>query len=141
MTTPIKLFNDYTSSFEEILQKIGSDRIHVKNLQNLMIEIFKCLSHENPSFMWDIFERKALTYILRSSSLLQLQKAKTTIYSTSSLAFRDSILWNSLPGTIKDSPSVDKFRILIKEWKGDNCIVGRTTSVETPLRSFIYVNI
>ena len=24
------LFNDYTSSFEELLQKIGSDRIHVK---------------------------------------------------------------------------------------------------------------
>ena len=26
------LFNDYTSSFEELLQKIGSDRVHVKNL-------------------------------------------------------------------------------------------------------------
>ena len=37
------LFNDYTSNFEELLQKIGSDRIHVKTLQNLMIEIFMCL--------------------------------------------------------------------------------------------------
>ena len=34
------LFNDYISSFEKLLQKIGSDRIHVKNLLNLMIEIF-----------------------------------------------------------------------------------------------------
>ena len=34
------LFNYYTSRFEELLQKIGSDSIHVKNLQNLMIEIF-----------------------------------------------------------------------------------------------------
>ena len=52
------LCNDYTSSFEELLQKTGSDRIHVKNLQNLMIGIFKCLSHENPSFTWNLFECK-----------------------------------------------------------------------------------
>ena len=70
------LFNDYTSSFEELLQKISSDRIYVKILQCLMIEIFKCLSYENPSFMWNIFERKELTYNLRSGSLLQLPKPK-----------------------------------------------------------------
>ena len=34
------LFNDYISSFEELLQKISSDRIYVKILQCLMIEIF-----------------------------------------------------------------------------------------------------
>ena len=123
------LFNDYTSSLEELLKKIESmfDPCKIvigsmlKSLQNLMIEIFKCLSYENQSFMWNIFERKELTYNLRSGTLLQLPKAKTTTYSTSSLAFRVSILWNSLPGTIKDSASVDKFKILIKEWKGDNC--------------------
>ena len=42
---------------------------------------------------------------------------------------------NSLPDTVKDSPCINKFKLLIKEWKGENCnvkIVGRTTSVETP---------
>ena len=97
-------FNDYTSSFEELLQKIGSDRIHENNLQNLMIEIFKCLSHENPSFIWNLFERKDLTYNQRSGSLLKLPTAKTTTYGTSSLAFRGSILRSSLPDTIKDLP-------------------------------------
>ena len=107
------LFNDYTSSFEEILQTIGSDMIHVKNLQNLMIEIFKCLSYEDPSFMWNLFKRKDLTYNLRSGSLLKLPTAKT--YGTSSLSFRGSILWNSLPDTIKDSPCANKFKLFIKE--------------------------
>ena len=72
------LFNDYTSSFEELLQKLGSDRVHVKNIQNLMIGIFKCLSHEKPSFMWNLFERKDLTYNLRSGLLLKLPKPQTT---------------------------------------------------------------
>ena len=86
-----------------------------------MIEIFKCLSYENPPFMWNLFERKDLTYNLRSGSLLKLPKAKATTYGTSSLAFMGSILWNSLPDNIKDSPSFNKFKILIKEWKGENC--------------------
>ena len=105
-------------------KKLDSDRMNVKNLRNLIIEIFKCLSYENTSFMWSIFQRKELTYNLRSGSLLQLPNAKTTTYGTSSLTFKGSVLWNSLPDTIKDSPwpSVTKFKRVIKEWKGDNCI-------------------
>ena len=55
------LLDDYTSSFDELLQKIGDIRVHVKTLRNLMIEIYKCLSCENASFMWNIFQRKELT--------------------------------------------------------------------------------
>ena len=100
------LFNDYTSNFKELLQKIGSDRIHEKNLQNLMIEKFKCLSHENPSFICNLFKSMGQTYNLRSGSLLKLPTAKTTTYSTSSLASRGRILCNSLPDMIKDSPCI-----------------------------------
>ena len=53
---------DYTSSFDELLQKIDDTRVHVKNLRNLMVEIYKCLSCENPSFMRNIFLRKELAY-------------------------------------------------------------------------------
>ena len=45
----IILLDDYTSSFDELLQKIGDTRVRVKTLRNLMIEIYKCLSCENPS--------------------------------------------------------------------------------------------
>ena len=82
-----------------------------------------------------IFSYNRRVYNLRSGSLLKLPTVKTTTYGTSSLAFRDSILWNSLPNTIKDPSCVNKFKILIKEWKGENAnlkIVGRTTSAETP---------
>ena len=64
---------------------------------------------------------KDLGYNLRSGSLLMLPQAKTTTYGTSSLTFRGSILWNSLPDAIKSSPSVVYFKRSIKEWKGENC--------------------
>ena len=45
------LLEDYTSSFGERLQKIDDSRVHVKSLRYLMIEIHKCLSCENSSFI------------------------------------------------------------------------------------------
>ena len=35
--------NDYTSSFHELLSKQDLVNIHMRNIQHLMIEIFKCL--------------------------------------------------------------------------------------------------
>ena len=81
----------------------------------------------------NLIERKDLTYNLRSGSLLQLPTAKTTTYGTSSLAFRGSILWNSLPDTIKDSPCINKFKLLIKNGRVKTVNVkigGSTTSME-----------
>ena len=34
---------------------------------------------------------------------------------------KDSTATHNLPDTIKDSPCVNKFKLLIKEWKGENC--------------------
>ena len=70
------LLKDHTSSFDELLQKIDDTRVHVKDLRNLMIEVCKCLSCKNPSFMWNIFQRKQLAYNLRSGSLLMLPQGK-----------------------------------------------------------------
>ena len=73
------LLEDQTPSFDELLLKIGDVRVHVKNLHNLMIEIHKCLSCENSSFIWNIFERKELTSTLTSGSSLMLSKVKATV--------------------------------------------------------------
>ena len=38
-----------------------------------------------------------------------------------SLAFRGSILWNSMPDTIKSVENVFRFKKGIKAWNGDKC--------------------
>ena len=45
------IYEDNTSSFEELLLKDGSVTIHHKNLQNLAIEMFKVKTREAPTFM------------------------------------------------------------------------------------------
>ena len=67
----------------------------------LMLEIYKCLNSENPSFMWNIYQTKDVAYNLRTQKLLQLPSTNTLSYGNDSLSFRGAILWNTLSDSIK----------------------------------------
>ena len=86
-----------------------------------MLEIYKCLNAENPSFMWNIFQTKDVAYNLRTKNLLQLPSANTLSYGNDSLSFRGAILGNTLSDSIKILATSASFKRSIKEWKGDNC--------------------
>ena len=42
-----------------------------------MLEVYKCLKNENPSFMWNKFHEKSIQYNLRSKNLLMLPQTNT----------------------------------------------------------------
>ena len=78
-----------------------------------MIEVYKSLNHENPSFLWDLFTRKEINYNLRIKDILTFPKASTASFGTNSIA-RGSILWSS-------SNTVSVFGKNIKNWTGEGC--------------------
>ena len=108
-----------TGSLVYLLGSVNS--FHVQNLQTLMIEVFKSLNHENPSFLWDLFSRKEVYYNLRIKDILTLPRALTSSFGTNSITFRGSILWNSTPDVIKSSSTVSVFGKNIKNWEGEGC--------------------
>ena len=56
------LYEDYDSSFEQLLEGDGSITVDQRNLQNLMTEIYKTINQINPAYMWEFFvERLCLT--------------------------------------------------------------------------------
>ena len=60
-------YEDYESSFEQLLSKDGSVMIHQRNLRVLAVEMYKItykLSHE---FMWDMEEEIDTKYYTRYS--------------------------------------------------------------------------
>ena len=79
------LLNDYDSSFEELIHKNEEVTIHEKNLQKLMLEVYRCVTSGNPSFLWELFNRKILPYTLRIKNLLQLPNTRTKSMGTSLL--------------------------------------------------------
>ena len=58
--------NTFTGTLDEVLEKSNTISIHTKNLQLLLIEIFKSVNHLNPEFMWDSFIMKPDLYNLYS---------------------------------------------------------------------------
>ena len=83
-----ELLHDFDYALEELLHRNEEVTIHVKNLQKLMLEVYKCISSGNPSFLWEFFNRKMLPYSLRINDLLQLPKPGLVDMETSLFHFR-----------------------------------------------------
>ena len=67
----------YNHSFEELLSSVGGLTIHQRNLQVLLIEIFKCMSGSYPDIVKTLFVLKETPYSLRNSLLLKLPPTKS----------------------------------------------------------------
>ena len=119
----LKLLVDRNNrTYEELLDETGCIKIHTRNLQLLMIEIYKTTNKLNPAFMWELLKVKELVYKFRTQKLLTLPSTKTKTYGLRSFTYRGSILWNYLPDSIKGSKSLQIFKKNIKLWKGAECM-------------------
>ncbi len=117
------LYQEFESCFEELLSRHGDVKIHVKNLQKLLVEVYKTLHHLNPSYLWENFQTKSITYNLRKKVLCELpQRSETVKYWINSLWFRGAMLWNTLNDVVKNLESAEAFKKEIKNWDGNNCL-------------------
>ena len=101
-----------------------------------MFEIYNSINAACPSFMSEFFIPKDIQYDLRTNNLLQLPKTNSLAYRNSSLSFRGSILWNTLPDTIKAAQNTKQFKNMIKNGKGDVAVA--TSADDVYLDSCIY---
>ena len=79
------LFEDYDSSFQQLLEKDGSVTVHQRNEQNGMTEIYKTIYQINLAYMWDFFGEKDMSCNLRTKVLCRLPQAQTNRYGLDSL--------------------------------------------------------
>ena len=105
------------SSLYKLLETDNSETIHSRHIKVLLAEIFKSLSNLNPTFMWNIFNKKYIPYSLRTSNLLTLPTTNTKKYGTNSIVFKGSMLWNSLPDSYKNEINIVKFKDKLKNWR------------------------
>ena len=124
-TTKRAMGTTYNSNNEEaldaLLQRDGTLTIHKKNLQKLMVEIYKTINHLNPPYMWDLFTKKVVEYDFRIKILCELPPARSQRFGTNSLIFKGSLLWNSLSDDTKTSQSLAIFKQKIRSWDGAHC--------------------
>ena len=116
------VYNDYSSSFEELLKIDDSVTIHVQNIRALMIEMFKVKLGEAPELLNDIFEfTKESNYSFRTKREFQSRTIRSENFGSKSLMFLGPKLWNDLPEFIKDSKNILDFKGKIKKWSPEKC--------------------
>ena len=67
------VYNDFTSTYEQLLAKGNHDTIHQTNLKQLIVKVYKCLRKEVPEILHTIFNDGGnINYNLRINNLLIL---------------------------------------------------------------------
>ena len=115
------VFNDNNSSFEALIQKAGTVKIHHRNLQILAVEIYKALHNYSSILMSELFKLKDIDYNLRGGKRLNSTNIKTVYYGTETISHLAPKIWEQVPEDIKDSSSLDIFTRKIKSWIPNSC--------------------
>ena len=116
------IYNDKSSSFDELLKFDKSVTIHQRNLQKLALEMFKVLNSSSPEIMKEVFPLNTCNnYDLRHTRQFLARPVKSVYYGTESISFLAPKIWEIVPEDIKASETVAEFKTKIKIWIPDNC--------------------
>ena len=114
------IYDDQSSTYEELLASHNDISIHQKYLKHLAIKVYKSLTNSNPEFMWPFFKNKSIPYNLRNGNICILHPSRSSHYRINSLQFRGSLLWNNLPVSVKESVSVKEFKQKLNHLQKDS---------------------
>ena len=78
------VYDDYNSTYEELLASHNDISIHQKHLKHLAIEVYKSLTNLNPEFIWPFVKNKSIPYNLRNGNICILSLARSSHYGINS---------------------------------------------------------
>ena len=71
--------------------------------------------------MWEFFNKNSIQYNLRKGDIIYHLPARSSCYGINSLAFRGSLLWNSLPSNVKQSHNLEELKLKLKNLGNIHC--------------------
>ena len=115
------VYKDYHSTYDALLEKDGSFRVHHRHLQILATEIYKFKNNLGPEIINDIFEGCPRNYNLRKDKIITTRCVKSVYNGTETVSFRAQNIWDITPEDLKKASSLPDFKLNIKKWKPDSC--------------------
>ena len=115
------VYDDYGSTFEELLEKDNSFTVHHYNIQTLCIELYKVFTGQSQTILSDLFERKNISYSLRSQPDFVIPQVKTVYKGSNLLRYFGPIIWSLIPKKIKSCDTLASFISNIRQWRPDAC--------------------
>lgn len=115
------VFNDFTSSYESLLDKVKLPTLHLSRLKTIAIETFKCLHNISHEYIQNLAKFKTSVYNCRYDNILKVPAVRTTRYGQNSFRLEAARVWNSLPNDIRRVENFKEFGRLISTWTDAKC--------------------
>ena len=121
------VLDDYTSSYELLLENSGKPTMNLARERLLCIEVYKILNSLNPCFMQELFKlRETNRNVCNKYKLhLNIPVVDQVTYGTKSLRSFGPKIRNSQPHHVKSAKNLETFKKIINNWNGvsGNCVV------------------
>ena len=115
------VYNDFKSSFKNLLEKDGTVSIHVSNLQKLAREMFKISKNFSVPLMSELFHQKVNHYDLQNSYEFSIPNVHRVFHGQASITYLGPLIWQLVPSELKDFNTVSAFRVAIRKSKPNKC--------------------
>ena len=96
------VYDDHTSTYEELLLKAKIPSLHIQRLRTMAIETFKIVNKLAPPCLQDLIVKKDAKYNFRYHNILDVPVFRTISAGKRSFRYAAPHLWNSLPDSKLD---------------------------------------
>ncbi len=108
------VFNDFISSYAELLKKSEQPSISIHLIRSLAIEVYKYINE----YLCTVLTKHNIPYDLRDDNRFTQKKFRTITYGKRSFVYLGPKLWNTMPLEIKNAVSLQDFKDRLKTWDG-----------------------
>ena len=115
------VLNDHFSDFETMLLNMNDITIHHRNIQTLMIELFKIKYDLAPPIMDSLLNRRTIHYNFRNLQEFQSERKRTVFYGLETISYRAPQLWTILPEEFKQRNTISLFKSDVRQWICNEC--------------------
>ena len=115
------ILNDHESDFETLLRNNNDICNHHRNIQTLLIEIFKIKKGFAPLIMGSILKGGNNTYNVRNFQEFETERKRTVYFGLETISYRSPQLWSLLPEHMRQLNSIDQFKRSVRQWVCNTC--------------------
>jgi hypothetical protein len=94
------IYEDYSSSYEDLLNKSRLPTLKIRPLRTMAIEVYKILNKKSPMYLNDLFVYKESRYYFRKTNTVEVPQVRTTYHG---LIIKEKYIVN-LPNFVKCLP-------------------------------------
>ena len=113
--------NDKLSSYEELLEKNGSFSNHLKNIQSFAIEMLQTKLGQSPGIVSNTFAQTTQHHNFRQNRDFWIRSVKSVYHGSESISYLGPKIWEIFPAKIKETYSLNNFKIEIRKWVPQSC--------------------